>query len=206
MIKPLSFLCEHSVEYVLVHDIVKRLSLEYDRIIPIYFWVNREGTSIASKGIGRNSVRIITVYARRPKVKGPHDTSILMKINNQLFKAAELASSLGSPVLAGIPLTTNLLQFNMSTLCSWFQLQISANRREDVEIQLALDGTLIDHNNISPAVNGPLTTENILSIIKTNTHSMSWGKAVNSMRIIRDNERYTRFMSGYRPFYLVIPS
>ncbi|MFA5375531.1 MAG: hypothetical protein WC455_07240 [Dehalococcoidia bacterium] len=208
-LKHISFLCEHSAEYVLVHNIVEILSHEYDCIIPIFFWTTREGTSIASKGMGCNSVKLVTAYARRPKVQYPFDTAIQMKVNALLFHAAESGLSVGSPVLAGVPLANNLLQFTMSTQCSWFQLHKPANDARDVEIRLALDGSCVDHDYDCSAVEGPLTIDEILYTVRNNARLMSWKEAVYGMRYIRtqeDNEQLWFLRSGYRPFYLVIPS
>lgn len=204
-----SFLCEHTVEYVLVHNLVKTLCREFECVVPIFLWVTREGTSLASRGIGFRLVRIVTAYARRPKVEGTNDRTISMKINASLFQAAASGLSEGSPVLAGIPLVTNLLEFTMEASCVWFQLLTPVDSLEDVEVRLALDGARIDSDLVCPVVDGPLTTDRILSIIKNNARPTTWDNAVDLMRRIRaqgEGKQHGFSMSGYRPFYLVIPS
>lgn len=202
-----SFLSEHSVEYLLVYNFTRILSLEYKCVVPIYFWATREGTALAASGVEPCNVRLVTVFARRPKVQNSKSTAILMKVNSSLLRAGALGLEFGSPVFAGVPLATGLLQFTMYTPCTWFHLDNPNPSNEDVYVRLDVNGKRCNSSSDNIGlVRGPLTDKELLNAVKNNTRIMTWDVAVQAMRTIRslgEGERF--FLSGYHPFYLVIP-
>jgi len=208
-VKATSFVNEHSVEYVLVNHLVAMLSQEHRSLIPIFFWKTREGSRTATQGMLGQHVRLLTVFARRPKVLQPFAQTVLMKVNSTLFDAAGAATDYGSPVLAGIPRSSSLLNFTFDVACSWFRLlpgHCGANA--DVEISVSVDGSVT--TGVVAPVEGPLDTREILRIARLDATSMSWDKAVEAIIEIRRSsttDGYWRFRgTGYRPFFLLIPS
>ena len=205
---PTSFISEHTAEYPLVHSLVGILSRQFSTIIPIYFWATREGSRIAAEGMGRRHVRVVTAYPRRPKVVNPEDSILLLKINAELLLAGSAGLDLGIPVLAGVPLASGLLQFSIETTCSWFHIKGSSAGDHDLEILVSLTGEAQEPSSSRPGVIGPLTSEDLLSIVQSGAREMPWDVAVESIRRVRSSgEIGTRgfFFSGYRPFYLVMP-
>lgn len=203
---PRSFLSEHSAEYVLVPNIAKVLSAAYKAAIPLYYWATREGASLAAAEMGEQSVRIVTAFARRPKVYNAEGKEILMKVNASLLQASAIGGQLGSPVLAGVPLTAGLLQFNVNTQCAWFHLGDTGPFNADVNVRMDTKGKRLGcARDNTDLVKGPLTDKEILNIVKSSTRAMPWDIAVRTMRDIRSFGNDGRwFMSGYRPFFLVI--
>jgi len=199
-----SFISEHTAEYALVRSLVGVLSRQFSTIIPIYFWATREGSSIAGRGVGQQNVRVITAYARRPKVVNPDDSIVLMKINALLLQAGAAGLDVGIPVLAGVPLASGLLQFNIETPCSWFHINGRVPGDRDVEIRISLSGEAQDSDSSRPGVLGPLTADDLLSIVQSEARAMPWDVAVDC---ISSGEGGIGgfFFSGYRPFYLVLP-
>jgi hypothetical protein len=97
----------------------------------------------------------------------------------------------------------------MSTPCSWFQLHKPSNGVKDVEIQLALDGSRVGSEPACPAIEGPLTGDGILSIVRSKARPISWEASFEGMRLIKIQGGYGQhwfFTPGYKPFYLIIPS
>jgi hypothetical protein len=207
--RPVSFLSEHSCEYVLVGDLARVLSAEYSRICPIFFWATREGTEATAMGVGSEPVRIITAFARRPKIGGHSKGTVLMKINLELFGAAAQGALGGCPVLAGVPLATGLLQFTLSTRCAWFHLRPQSTEASvDVEIQLDLDGQPRASSGSKNCVAGPLLPEDILRLVKSDARPLSWEEATRCIRAVRScgyPRSHWFFTPGYRPFHLIVP-
>ncbi len=203
-----SFVNERSVEYVLVNHLVAVLTQEHRTLIPIFFWKTREGSRIATQGMLGQHVRLLTVFARRPKVLQPFAQTVFMKVNSELLDAAVAASTYGSPVLAGIPRTSSLLNFTVNVPCSWFLLHPGHRGAiADVEVSVPVDGSAAA--GVGAPVEGPLGTGEILRITGTAT-SISWDEAVEAMTAIRKSSSpggYWRFGgTGYRPFFVLIPS
>lgn len=181
-----SFVNERSVEYVLVNHLVAVLSQEHRTLIPIFFWKTREGSRIATQGMLGQHVRLLTVFARRPKMLQPFAQTVLMKVNSALFDAAEAASIYGSPVLAGIPRTSSLLNFTVGLPCSWFRLHPGHRGAiADVEVSVSVDGSVA--TGVVAPVEGPLDTREILRIAGADASSMSWDVAVEAMTAIRQS-------------------
>ena len=205
---PTSFISEHTAEYALVRDLVGILSREHATVIPVYFWATREGACVASTSVGPRMLRVVTAYARRPKVVDPTDNAILMKVNSLLLQAGAVGLQAGSPVFAGVPLAAGLLQFNIETPCCWFHVQDAAPDDRDVEIQISLSGQRQDKGAGSSGVVGPLAADDILSLIRQHARPMCWHEAVDCMRRVRSSGEIGMrgfFFSGYRPFYLILP-
>jgi len=205
---PTSFISEHTAEYALVHDLVAILSMKYANVVPMYFWTTREGATMALRSVGDCRVRIITAYARRPKVCSPTDTIIFMKVNSLLLQAGAMGVQTGIPVFTGVPLATGLLQYSINTPCCWFHIQDEYPDGRDINITISLSGKRQEDDSDSSGIIGPLKAKDILSLVKKHARLMCWEEAVDCMRRIRCGGEIRMgafYFSDYRPFYLVLP-
>jgi len=204
---PISFISEHTAEYVLTRRIVDVLLRSFPRVIPLYFWSGREGSSMAAASMCGRRVRVAAVYARRPKITKPGQKWVLMKINHQLFEAAAIGNQLRCPVFCGIPLVSDLADVTPDTACAWFQMMGTSSPSEDLEIRLSiesLDSTPSHH----PTVRGPLPEVQLAACILEQTEIMNWEVAVDTMKETRSAGRSGfrfPFGGGYQPFFVVIP-
>lgn len=200
---PTSFVNEHSAEYVLVPAFVRILAAQYPAVIPVFFWRTREGGRLARAGMGNAVVKVVTVYARRPKLSDPGDAQIVMRVNPELLEAASLAANLGSPVFAGVPLATSICEFTLETRCAWFVLRrgASSDLGEDVVIDVADPG--IGH--LGGLVEGPIDDATIREIVRVEAEPMPWRDAVDVIATIRRVGGGDRPFGSYRPFQLIIP-
>ncbi len=66
--KAISFISEHTAEFILVPKLVNILSKTFSDIIPIYLWLTREGSNMAKSCTKDVKFQIISVFPRRPKV------------------------------------------------------------------------------------------------------------------------------------------
>jgi hypothetical protein len=147
-----AFISEHSAEYILVPRMVNILGQCFGKVIPLYFLSTREGSRIAYECDKSQPIRVLNVFARRPKVSVPQQPRIEVKFNSSLFDKAGLAAEVGIPTLAGVPLVSSIMEFNMDARCAWFSL--SGVPDMDVYYNLLLDGTVDDQSHQSSAVDG----------------------------------------------------
>lgn len=197
-----SFVSEHSVEFVLVPQFAEILSVDYETVVPIYFWHSREGGNISKDCFTNRKVRIVALYARRPKIANAYQLEIDVKFNEVLFERSRQLKEKGIPVFAGVPLASSLDNFTLATKCAWFK--INSNGVEQI-IQLSCDyPTQILSQNIR-LVSGT----DILSIINEDSSQLSWPKAIEFLRELRNRSSYVRFWSfmgdTYKPIYFLLP-
>jgi len=195
-----SFLSEHTAEYCLVSQAVKAFSSYVGTAIPIYFWSTREGNRLAQQSLAGQELRIVSVFARRPKISGPCAESMTAKLNRELFHYASEAESLGISTLAGMPLVTSLNQLRLDCPCAWFRLFKSHDL--DTEITMSLRGQT---SEIVPSfVTGPAPLESLAEDAFCAASTVEWGDAIEILRTLRQVTRSGVFYGGYNPFHLLL--
>lgn len=203
----ISFMSEHTAEYALVNDIVSRLSSAFPETVPMYLWLNREGNSMGQRTLKGRAVKLTAVFARRPKVTSPGDDHILVKFNSSILHHAFLARSFGIPVLAGVPLISDLSRFSIKAKCAWFILDGSRTDKGDLEILLSSGGEVTNHFGPLNVMRGPSSTSEIIREINGLAIEGSWNSWLAVIREIRSQLReqhYFGFLQTYKPFYLVM--
>ncbi len=204
----IGFISEHTAEYILVPRLVSLLSPHFVRIVPFYFWSTREGNSMSRECGPRESVRLLSIFARRPKVASTRDNRIVMKLNTDLFRVANIASAGGIPVFAGVPLVTSIAELTLDAPCQWFHLAPDLHDVPDMEVTMQSNGALVGAA-LPDCVTGPLDADAFVRIIHQAAQSMTWDEGIENLRYIRSNSsvqlghaRY-RLFGGYRPFHLM---
>jgi hypothetical protein len=202
-----AFLSEHTAEYVLVPSIVSILSRQFTKVIPLYFWSTREGSKVSRGCDLSQPMRLINVFARRPKVETPHQPTMEVKFNSTLFDAASHSIDAGIPVFAGVPLVSSLMKFNLDTHCAWFS--ISGADSPDVYYQLTLEGEVDWKSDQCSAVTGPLHENEIIEVTLEYSREMFWSEAIENLRLIRRVARQadgyrSMFGGGYHPFSVLL--
>lgn len=201
-----SFISEHSSEYILVAKLAGILNRQFDTVIPIYFLSTREGGLISSECSPSRLVKIVSVFARRPKVNVPNQPYVEVKFNESLFKIAGLSSLMGIPTFAGIPLASSIMDLNLAIDCAWFQL--TGSEIGDVAYEIALDGKVLHKFRESSAIEGPLSQTELIGRVSSACRSIEWGDAIEKLRTIRrgtrDETNGYPFGGGYHPFHLML--
>jgi hypothetical protein len=200
-----SFMSEHTAEYALTPDLIRRLSPHFNGTIPMFFWSTREGNAAARKGMSNVAVRLLTAFPRRPKTTGSDQSHVFMKVNVELLSYAQTSARFGVSVCAGVPLITSLSTFRANSPCCWFDLQGFGESHQDHILEIANDGTaatISESNSSSPQ---PLNDMQ-LAALTSRCPLLSWVEAVEKLREIRsltpDSGRFSLF-GGYKPFHLV---
>lgn len=202
---PTSFMSEHTAEYVLVNDLVRRLSPAFPDLLPIFFWATREGNRTAVESMQHLKFRLLTCFARRPKVARFLNEHILMKINPELKQYYQACTPLGIPVLAGLPMIRSLSSLRLTSVCNWFSLaDFDSVNQEEFYVAVARDGTATLFES-DEKLGVPLTTVKIENLLRQSPQ-LSWDEAVSHLGDIRRMVSYTTprfiFFGAYRPFVL----
>jgi hypothetical protein len=209
---PRSFMSEHTAEYVLVNDVVRRLAPAFSDAIPIFFWSTREGNLTARESMSALNVKILTCFARRPKLHATDDR-ILMKVNRQLFSYCRASSAVGIPVVAGIPLVRSLHLLRMTSPCCWFDIA-KLSSSDDLSIEVMLDGLAASMPSSNETTQFPLANEDIQTLV-TRSPNFTWESAIGLIRDIRraarlfdqaSGYRYFPWFGGYKPFHIILPT
>ena len=199
-----SFVCERSVEYVVCGNIVAKLDPSFGKILPFYFWSNREGGVAASRAMENISGRLISIFARRPKIeKG--EGRFFMKINEPVMEYARESSRQGIPVFFGMPDIISLRHFAWGCECIWYD-SVSLGLDGDIFINVS-SGEVCDFT-LTPKQRsvGRLSSSDIISVIDQSP-LLFWGEAVARLREFRKSLRGDiRFGYPYKPFHLFLMS
>lgn len=205
--KAISFMSEHTAEYALVPHLVAQLEGSFRTIIPLYYWATREGSRVGRDSLIEVPVRVVAVFARRPKVFCPGDEKILVKINDTLFAAAQAGGQVGIPVLAGVPLVNSLAHFSTGVPCSWFHIGNAPPSGWDVEFWMPLsEAEACNHLELPQGVAGPLIGAQVGETVDSQCSELHWEEALDAMRHVKSAGGYQHpiFGGGYRPFFLVM--
>ena len=176
-----SFICEHSAEFVLVYFLTQLFSAHRQNLIPLYFWKSREGSLISKRCDPNTPIRLLAMYARRPKIHDPDQDHILVKLNDILFERAYYLKENGIPTIAGVPRVSSIMELHTACPCSWFNLCPDCNFRSDVEFMIDIASNKCD-TELPPSIRGPLEDVELLSLFDKATHLPSWQDAIQILR------------------------
>ena len=200
---------EHTAEYALVGDIVRKLYSAFPNIVPMYIWLSREGSSMGQGAFFGKEVRLVSIFPRRPKVAFPGDTEILVKFNSSILRHAHLARTYGIPVLAGLPLVSDLSKYRIDSSCAWFVVNGTKTGQTDLEVLLSKQGEILDHVGPLKTIRGPVGDKEIIQNVESTAETGEWDSWLYvireiGMKVRPEERRYFWFLPAYKPFYLVI--
>lgn len=196
---------ERTAEYALVPNLVAQLTERFQRVIPVYFWGTREGSRVGRESGEGQTVKVVAIFARRPKVRHPGCDSILVKINNILFSTANAGADVGVGVIAGVPLVSSLTDFSINSQCSWFQLTSDSEENEDREFRLMITDGVVT-SPLPEGITGPLDKAELIQKIDAHCRELEWDCALDAMRHVKsiDGTQHRFFGGSYRPFFLLL--
>lgn len=213
--KTLSFMCEHTVEYALVHQLHSRIVALQKRVIPFYFWKTREGSSLSLASGDGAATSVCAVFPRRPKLAADGRERVIVKFNREVLEFAFLAKQVGIPVFAGAPLVRRIQDFSLDVSCLWFCLPGMQNHDSDIEIECPMAGEVSADLSLSASAI-PLRLGELVARISRYESRESWVEIVTKIRNLLTLHEETgmrglgfrshwRFSyARYKPFYLLI--
>lgn len=203
--RPVAFLCERTAEYVLVSELKTVLMPKYEFTFPFHFSTTREGSSVADIA---ESLKVLAVFPRRPKILTSGAKEVFVKFNESLFEVAHKAERYGIPVFAGMPLISSLGCLAIKPECAWFLIQ--SQRRSFGEVIHKIDltrATLLTENQ--EGLEGPLSANQLLEHVEISARWHGWTEVTHILRELRrsDDGRLFFFPFGgspYRPFFFAL--
>ncbi len=213
MVKPTSFISEHSAEFALVPAAVRALSAADERVVPLYFWKSREGSSMGVRCGPEGSVRVAAMFARRPKVLSPDQDHVLVKLNDMLFAAASFLAEVGIPTFAGVPLASSMAALACHIRVAWLGLLPTVRDPSDVEIVINAESGRCE-DTLPPFIQALPTDDELREFVAAHSERIPWRRAPDAMRgnpILAPSVTafVQRFRGGffgpsYKPVYLVL--
>lgn len=202
-----SFLSEHTAEYCLTYNLCRILRDLYE-VTPLYFWCSREGSRIAQECDCGQLLRVLAMYARRPKILRPRDESITIKVNSSLFNRAGYLSENGIPTICAVPRISAIHDFRIDTPCSCFRILPQGLTHSDVEFKLILHENRV-LGGLPDGLIGPVEAADILDLIGKEAKAVTLQDAIMIFKR-RDGEgpgpppSFLWFGQNYKPVYFLL--
>lgn len=203
---PTGFISEHSAEYVLVPKACAALRSRYRVVVPFFFWATREGATLSRQIGPRSKVRIISIFARRPKLLNPDDPRILVRFNEEIFRRARESEPSGIPVYAGVPFAHSYEELGNDPICLWFRIAAkldpnSTNGTVDIEVDSSGDCRTTLPSNLKQ-----LQADDLSNDVMESTAELGWCDALDTLRSIRRaiHDSGPWYFGGYSPFHVLL--
>lgn len=172
----------------------------------MYYWTTREGNAVARALHAGRYLRVLAIFARRPKVG--RGQVIHGKLNSELYRFARQAHEFGIPTFAGYPAVRNIFELGRDFRTIWFPLDEPGC--EDVHFQIDMS---IPNQAPMCLECGPLNTLDLedLGDAIEGASILSWKEAMTAIGSTRNAQRiggageYFWGGSPYAPVYVVVP-
>jgi hypothetical protein len=197
--EPTSFICEHTAEYVLVPRVCEALRGRFDCVTPIFYWATREGSSRAQLCGPIRAIRVISIFARRPKLLDGQPNTIVVRLNEELLERASVSEGYGIPVYAGVPVSRTFAELGKEPKCIWLRLNGNSKPRD---IQLYP----FDAEPRKPAEPSEIPLDTLVDETVKQARELSWDDAIEALRNMRrDRDGAARWplFGGYKPFHIL---
>jgi hypothetical protein len=203
--KHTSFMSEHTAEYILVPDLVRRLTPHFRCVIPMFFWSTREGNKVAARGMENTTVRLLSVFPRRPKISLAQPDQITVKINEELLAYSRAGREIGVPVIAGVPLVSSFKGLRPDSPCCWFDLGPLSSANNDCFIEITSEGRVIEQEPCTTPKSEPISDTDLVALVKQSSAHL-WEQTIKNLGHLRRSQPASTgfpFFGHYRPFHFV---
>ncbi|MBY8070897.1 hypothetical protein KW492_21875 [Vibrio fluvialis] len=199
----ISYCSEKTTEFSLV-PAFSSLLYELGENVPIQYWKTREGNKTSDVIHGSESVYLVALFARRPKVKIGSNRVVQGKVNSYVFEFNNLAKKYEVPVFCGMPIAQNLFDMHRSEKV-WFHISPNAQKHQEVIFNLTNGGN-VDINSVEHGIE-QVRHENIVGVIRERCPPMTWSQAIDIMSELNRKPGgglwFTRTWY-YKPIYFII--
>ena len=201
-----SFFTERTAEYAILPPLLSYLRQRFGAAVPMYFWATREGNGVAQELHASQRIRVLVVFARRPKVlDGQH---MLGKINQELFEFADRALVHGFPSIAAFPVVRDLFELGGAFQTYWFPL--TGLPHQDALFKVNILKPEIEPEHLDGCQLPLWQLEDLGDAVAAAT-ALIWRDAMRAIRDIRHAHRVVPgigFLGGggsYMPVYILVP-
>lgn len=195
-----SFCSENTLGLILIAHLLPKLHGIGRNVIPIMYWKSREGSRSAEIPLLCKKVKILALFARRPKLTAENNV-VVCRINEVLGNFADQAREFNICTIAGFPLARSLdeLQLNLRDPL-WFPIE---PRIYSKDIPLNLHN---DFRQLRGFGDIELWTPDKIGQIIEETPGIPWEVAKECLNKLREtlmDGNYFPFGNGYKPIYLL---
>lgn len=172
----------------------------------MYYWTTREGNAVARELHSERHLRVLAIFARRPKAGAAR--VIYGKLNVELYRFAYQAQNFGIPTVAGFPAVNNIFELGGEFQTIWFPLDEPV--RDEVHFQLDMSTPNQAPMRLGGGALKTLKLEDLGDAIEA-ASVLSWKDAMTAIRSTRQALRIAgggRYFWGgnpYTPVYVVVP-
>lgn len=203
-----SFFCERTAEYALVPVLQRALEGRFGAAVPIFYWKTREGNRVSS-GIHKETfVKVLAMFARRPKLTGRKNW-VSGKINSEILEFANAARSVGIPTIAGFPAVASIPSLYSNPRIIW--LPIEQPNGGDLEFFTNIAQSRPIPTDEEGRAIGTLSIEEVIEQVEKNAAALSWDDAMSRISELRlehyreDGHFWFGWFGGYKPVYFLMP-
>lgn len=206
MSNPTSYVCERSVEYMLLPNIMISLRKQFDSVVAIYPWITREGGVLSRNLHGHTSYRVLSVYARRPKLYSEADRRVKFKFNEKIIRGAGLAKFYGIPAIAGCPVARNFHELSVCQSFLWSDLSTFSEEEIDLTIEIDQEG----HIPKPHQKHFLHSVESVSELVVSSAKPMTFFDFLEAVREVEAGSKgYVEYSSmlfrgGYKPVYILL--
>ena len=191
---------EHSAELALVPAFSKALANVYAKIVPLYFWLSREGGLLARTIHEHEEFEAVALFPRRPKFSMADDEQIVVTVNPRVLMAAEILEARGIPSVCGCPRVRSFWELGDQPNCAFVGLSNSTADEYvfDLDSDVATPDTLVLRSHMD-----------LVRFIKASTRKQNLEKLILAVRESRaqwGGHLYGRHMliAGYKPVIVLL--
>ena len=201
-----SFFSERTAEYSILPTVVMYLRQRFGAAAPMYFWSTREGNTVADEVHAGQRMRVLVVFARRPKVW--REAVLLGKLNAELFEFAQRAGQHGLPCFAGFPAVRNVLELGEDFRTHWFPL--IGREQDDLYFQVDLSQPHLPPTAMDGQALQTVELSDLGDAVE-NARVLPWSDVIKAIRSVRHPHRRTSYGdffgrgSLYSPAYILVP-
>ena len=201
-----SFFSERTAEYSILPVLTSFLQHRFGAAVSMYYWASREGNTVAREVHNGRSVRMLAMFARRPK--SVTRLTVSGKLNAELFEFAERAEPHGVPTIAGFPVVRDVFELGGNFRTLWFPLR--GGRAQDVIFNVDLTGAEPTPTSQSGRPVQTLELDDIGDAVSA-ARVLSWEAAMAAISDARVTPRTMgggKFWGGspYNPAYVLVPA
>lgn len=201
-----SYFSERTAEYSILPPVVAYLAVRFGRAAPMYFWSTREGNSIARELHQDARLRVLAIFARRPKVGRGND--LYGKLNVDLFDFAHQARVHGVPTVAAFPAVKDIFGLGGRFHIHWLPLEGLVE--EDIHFQVDVTAPERQPTRLGGPAMRTLTLDGVGDILEA-APILAWNDAMNAIQSSRRSLRFDGMAfygrgGGYTPAYVLVPA
>lgn len=203
---PSGFFNERTAEYFLTPLLQRSLEAHFGSAIPMFFWKSREGNRTSLMIHEGRRVRVLAMFARRPKV-GLNSDQVTGRIGRELWTFARHASKAGLMTIAALPVVGSIFElYEPDARVLWFPLDQRENEDPFTVDKCKPVGpiTLAGHAFKTS------TIEELVRSVHAKCGVFQWNEAMELMADLRQagagSPSFFGLIGGYKPVYFLIPA